>query len=122
MSTEKQIIIAVTKFNDAPVITSAQFVDAIENQPASTIIYVATAANPNFGSFTSWSIDPASADASKFNIDSSLGVLRFNSTPLYTDQQTYHVTIVATDGITVSSYDKLNITIQIVKQPPVFVS
>ena len=122
LSTEKQIVIAVTKFNDAPVITSAQFVDALENQPASTMIYVATASNPNFNSFTTWSIDPASPDASKFNIDSALGVLRFNTTPLYTDQHTFSITIVATDGITTSSYDKLNVSIVLVKQPPVFVS
>ena len=122
LSTEKQIVIAVTKFNDAPVITSAQFVDALENQPASTMIYVATASNPNFNSFTTWSIDPASPDASKFNIDSALGVLRFNTTPLYTDQHTFSITIVATDGITTSSYDMLNVSIVLVKQPPVFVS
>lgn len=122
LSTEKQIVIAVTKFNDAPVITSAQFVDAVENQPASTMIYVATASNPNFGSFTTWSIDPASADASKFNIDSALGVVRFNATPLYTDQHTFSITIIATDGITPSSYDMLAVTIVLIKQPPYFVS
>ena len=122
LSTEKQIVIAVTKFNDAPVITSAQFIDAVENQPASTMIYLATASNPNFGSFTTWSIDPASADAGKFNIDPSLGVLRFNITPLYTDQHNFSITIVATDGITPSSYDILTLNIVLVKQPPIFVS
>lgn len=121
LSVEKQIVIAVTKFDSAPVITSAQIVDAIENQPATTIIYLATASNPNTGSFTVWSIDPASQDASKFNIDSALGVLRFNASPLYTDQQTYRINIVATDGITSSSYDSLALTIQLLKQPPIFV-
>ena len=85
------------------------------------MIYLATASNPNFGSFTTWSIDPASADAGKFNIDPSLGVLRFNITPLYTDQHNFSITIVATDGITPSSYDILTLTIVLVKQPPIFV-
>ena len=121
LSTEKDIVIAVSKFDNAPVITSAQFVDAMENKPATAIIYVATATNPNTGSFTTWSIDPTSPDASKFNIDSALGVLRFNTSPLYTDQQTYYITLIAADGITPSAFDTLSLTVQLIKQPPVFV-
>lgn len=121
LSVEKKIVIAVTRFDLAPVITSAQFVNVIENQPLSTMVYVATSSNPNFGSYTIYSIDPNSIDVASFNIDPALGVLRLNSPAVYTAQQFYYLTIVATDAITPSSYDTLNLTVQVVKQPPYFV-
>jgi len=121
LSVEKQIVIAVTKGTTDPVITSPSAVLTLENQPTTTIIYTATASNPNFGSFIIWSIDPASTDAGKFDIDSALGVVRFKTIPIYTAQQSFTFTIVATDGIDNSSFDTLAVTIQLRKQPPVFV-
>jgi hypothetical protein len=121
LSVEKKIVIAVTRFDLAPVITSAEFVNIVENQTPSTVVYVATSSNPNFGSYTIYSIDANSVDYASFNIDPALGVLRLNSPAVYTSQQFYYVTIVATDAITSSSYDTLNLTVQVVKQPPYFV-
>jgi len=121
LSVEKQIVIAVTKSTSDPVITSPANVTASENQPITTVIYTATATNPNSGSFIVWSIDPASQDAGKFDIDSALGVVRFKAVPIYTAQQTFNISIIATDGVNAGAFDTLAVTIMLLKQPPVFV-
>ncbi|MFC1764959.1 cadherin domain-containing protein, partial [Planctomycetota bacterium] len=98
------ITVMVTDENEAPVITSdgggaTASVDAAENQTAVTTV----AASDVDGDTRSFSLS-GGADQAKFSIDSSTGVLTFQSAPNYetaTDSDTnnsYVVEVTASDG------------------------
>jgi VCBS repeat-containing protein len=87
------------------------------NVAASTeIIYVGTLDSPDVFGEASITYQISIDDASLFSIDASFGVLEFNSPPTYdpTSDNTYNITVTATDDITTVS---VNVVI-IVEPPP----
>ena len=77
--TEKDLTISVTNVNEAPTITSSAAVSVAENQAA---VQTVVAADPDAGTTLSYSI-VGGADQALFAIDTSTGVLSFNSAPNY---------------------------------------
>jgi len=94
------ISVAVTDVNEAPLITSATTVSVSEN---TTAVMTVTASDVDAGTTLTYSIT-GGADAAKFVIDRSTGVLSFASMPDFeipTDagaDSTYDVTVQVSDG------------------------
>ncbi|MFA5017957.1 MAG: DUF4347 domain-containing protein, partial [Methylobacter sp.] len=78
-SATKNVAVTVTNVNEAPSITSAATASFAEN--ATGTVYTATGSDPDSGQTLAWSI--GGTDAALFGINSSTGVLTFNSAPNY---------------------------------------
>ena len=112
----KSFTLNIINVNDvAPVITSSASLSAAENQTSAGAI-VATDAD---GSSIVYSI--SGADAALLSINSSTGVLTFNSAPNYESKTSYSITGAAYDGVQTTSQ---NITISItnINEAPSFSS
>ena len=89
----------------SPIITSLGTVSFIENGLGT--VYTAVASDSDPGSRLTFSL--GGVDAAKFSINSSTGVVKFLSTPNFeapTDSggnNTYDITVTASDGLKVSS-------------------
>lgn len=91
----QEVTISVTDADDeAPVFSSDAEVDVDENIDIEDPIYTAVAADPDEGEVT-YSL--AGADADAFEIDAETGEVRFVASPDFEAQESYEITIVATD-------------------------
>ncbi|MFA5951562.1 MAG: DUF4347 domain-containing protein, partial [Hyphomicrobium sp.] len=122
---DKTFTIKLTNVNEAPVITSngggtAAAVTAAENQTAVTTV---TSTDVDAGATKTYTIT-GGADASKFTIDSSTGVLAFVSAPDYETKAdtggdgVYDVTVNVSDG-TLSDTQAIAVTVTNVNEAPV---
>ena len=102
-SNTQVITVTMTGINDAPIITSAEFVRISADD---TTVYTVTAVDPDIGTTLVYSISSGS-DASLFNIDSSTGVITFKSTP---SSRVYNITVKVSDG---SLYAEKNVAIMV---------
>ncbi|CUW39775.1 putative autotransporter outer membrane protein; type V secretion [Magnetospirillum sp. XM-1] len=100
-SATKAVAVTVTNVNEAPSFTSGTTANFAENGTGT--VYTATSSDPDSGATASYSI-VGGADQAKFSINSSSGVLTFQSAPNYenpTDSDTnntYVVTLRVSDG------------------------
>jgi hypothetical protein len=115
-----QVRVAVAAVNDVPVFTSSTAVSLAENQTVAQTV-VATDAD---GEAITYSLN-GGADAAKFSINSSSGVLTFASAPNYeapTDadgNNTYVVIVRATDTSSASTDRTVTVTVTNVNEAPV---
>ena len=90
--------------NNPPIITSTANAATLENTPIATVIYTATASDPDANTTLSYSIS-GGADAALFNIDASTGGVSFKTSPNFeapVDADTnniYDITVRASDGL-----------------------
>ena len=92
LSTSQEITVTVTDIDDtAPVFTSSGTFSAAENQ---TSIGTVSAADPD----TDDSLIVYSVSGSELSINSSSGVLTFNSAPDYETKSSYSATVTVSDG------------------------
>ncbi len=91
-SPTQSITVNVTDVNDAPMFISSSTFSVPENQTSIGSV-IATDAD---GDTISFSL--AGTDASLLSVNSSTGVLTFNSSPDYETKSTYSVTAIAVDG------------------------
>ena len=91
-SPTQSITVNVTDVNDAPMFISSSTFSVPENQTSIGSV-IATDAD---GDTISFSL--AGTDASVLSVNSSTGVLTFNSSPDYETKSTYSVTAIAVDG------------------------
>ena len=100
LSTEKQFTIAVTNVNEAPTVTSAAVVSVAENQ---TAVQTVTGSDPDAGTTLTYSIS-GGADAARFSINSTTGVLTFLAAPDFETpnddgaNNVYDLTVQVSDG------------------------
>jgi len=87
----------VDPVNVAPEITSDATADVEENVDVDTVVYTATATDAD-GDDVIYSIDADSADAGSFTIDPATGEVRFVTSPDFETQETFAITVVATDS------------------------
>ncbi|WP_239805274.1 cadherin repeat domain-containing protein [Croceicoccus hydrothermalis] len=96
--------------NVAPVFTSETDVDFDENTDADEIVYTATATDAD-GDDITYSIDEDSDDFAAFTIDPDSGEVRFVESPDFETQDSYTLTVIATDSEGNSVSQDVNITI-----------
>ncbi len=122
MSNSQTITITVNNINEAPVFTSNNDVTVDENQTATLTV---TASDPESNPVT-YSLPAGTGDNNLFTINSTSGVLTFNTAPDFenpTDSDTnniYLVTVVAADNQTpsLSNNQDLTITVNNVNEVP----
>jgi VCBS repeat-containing protein len=109
LTDSKAVTINVTNVNEAPSVTSGATGTVAENAATSTIVYAATATDPDAGDHIAWSL--TGADAAAFSIDGS-GHVTLNSSADYETKNVYHINVVATDDglLTDSKAVTINIT------------
>jgi Ca2+-binding RTX toxin-like protein len=97
-SYETTKVITVTNVDEAPSVTSGSTGSVAENAAVSTIVYTATASDPDTtapNNTISWSL--TGTDQGAFTIDSG-GNVRLNSSANYEVKNSYSINVVATDG------------------------
>ena len=100
----QELTISITDANDAPSITSSSTFSAAENQ---TAVGTITATDPDGDDLT---FSLSGDDAGSFSIDSSSGVLTFDSAPDYEIKSSYALTVEVDDGTNTDSQD-LTVTV-----------
>ncbi len=99
LTTPVDVAVTVTNSNEAPTVTGPAAADYAENSNSSVATYTAT--DPESGDPITWSVD--GTDAPRFTI-SSAGLLTFKTSPDFelprdaNQDNTYEITITATDG------------------------
>ena len=113
-SDQGTVTVTVTSVNDAPTITSEATFSAAENQ---TDIGTVTATDIEDDILT------YSISGSDISIDSSSGVMTFNSAPDYETTTSYSATVTVSDGTDSDTQDiTVNITNVVENSSPVFTS
>jgi hypothetical protein len=113
-SDQGTVTVTVTSVNDAPTITSEATFSAAENQ---TDIGTVTATDIEDDTLT------YSISVSDISIDSSSGVMTFNSAPDYETTTSYSATVTVSDGTDSDTQDiTVNITNVVENSSPVFTS
>jgi len=93
-TTTQSVTVSVTNVNDNnPVVTSASSFSAAENQ---TAVGTVTATDGDTSDTLSYSL--TGTDASALSINSSSGVITFNSAPDYETKSSYSITVNVSDG------------------------
>ena len=115
LSATQTITVTVTDVveNGAPNITSLQTVSVVENQ---TSVLTVVATDPDADPIT-YSIS-GGADSASFGIDSSSGVLTFNTAPDYETKSSYSVEVSATDN-SLTATQTISVTVTDVHEGPV---
>jgi len=123
LSVTQAVAVTVTGVNDAPAVTSAAAVSVAENQ---TAVQTVVGSDPDAGTTLVYSIS-GGADAAKFSIDSTTGVLTFQAAPDFespTDiggNNVYDLTVQVSDG-TLSATQALAVTVTDVAETPTVTS
>jgi subtilisin family serine protease len=113
-TTSQALTINVTDVNEAsPVITSSSTFSAFENQ---TAVGTATATDADTSDTLTYTL--TGTDASSLSINSSSGVITFNSAPNYESKSSYSVTVTVSDGTNTTTQD-ITITVTDVNDSPV---
>jgi VCBS repeat-containing protein len=115
LTDSKAVTINVTNVNEAPSVTSGATGTVAENALTSTVVYTATATDPDAGDTVSWSL--SGADAGAFNIDSA-GKLRLNNPADYETKSSYSINVIATDVGGLSSSKAVTISVTDVNEAP----
>ena len=119
-SSPQVVDITVTDAADAPVVTSGASVSVEENQ---TTAYTVIATDQDGGSTLTYGIS-GGADAAKFTIDPSTGIVTFNTAPNFEaptdadENNVYIITVTASDGALTSSDHTVAITVTNVNETP----
>jgi VCBS repeat-containing protein len=118
-SAVKTVTVTVTGVNDAPEITSGATASVDENAPASTIIYTATATDPDAGDTITWSL--TGTDAALLSIDAS-GNVTLNASADFEAKSSYSFNVVATDGGGLSDSQTVTLSVNDVNETPTVTS
>src|SRR6185295_1616350 len=86
--------------NQAPTITSSTSATVAEGISTSTVVYAASATDPDPTDTVTFSL--AGADAAAFTIDSATGAVTFNVSPDFETKSSYSFDVVASDGMTMT--------------------
>ena len=110
LAATQAVVVTVTNVNEAPRITSAATATVAENAAISTVVYTATATDPDAGDTRTFSL--SGADAAAFNIDSATGVVTLKASADFEAKSTYNINVVATDkgGLAATQAVVVNVT------------
>ena len=120
LTNTKAVTINVTNVNEAPSVTSASTGTVAENAPTSTVVYDASASDPDAGDTVGFSL--GGADAAAFNIDATTGEVRLNTSANYEAKSSYVIDVIGTDGGGLSSTKAVTVTVTNVNEAPTITS
>ncbi|MER9690281.1 cadherin domain-containing protein, partial [Mesorhizobium sp. M0139] len=98
LTASKAVVLSITDVNEAPTVTSGATASVAENAPASTVVYTATATDPDTtapNNIKTWSL--TGTDASLLSINSS-GQVTLNASANFEAKTSYSFNVVDTDG------------------------
>ena len=94
----KAVVLSITDVNEAPTVTSGATASVAENSPASTVVYTATATDPDTSApFNTKAWIFTGADAALLSINSS-GQVTLNAPADFETKNSYSFNVVDTDG------------------------
>ena len=92
----KAVTITITDVNEPPVFTSGGSASVLENVAPGTVVYHATATDPDAGTTLTYSL--SGADAALLDIDAHTGVVTIKGSPDYETKASYSFNVVVSDG------------------------
>ncbi|MCA1476157.1 tandem-95 repeat protein [Bradyrhizobium sp. NBAIM08] len=122
LSASRAVTISVTDADDAPTVTSGATGSVAENAATSTVVYQATATDPDAtapNNAISWSL--TGTDAGAFSIDGN-GQVTLNNSANYEAKSSYSINVVATDGGNLSASQAVTINVNDVNEGPTVTS
>lgn len=119
LTSSKAVTVNVTDVNEAPTVTSGATGSVAENAATSTVVYQATATDPDAGNTIAWSL--SGTDAGAFSIDTN-GEVRLNSSANFELKNSYSLNVVATDGGSLSSSQAVTVSVTDVNEAPTDIS
>jgi VCBS repeat-containing protein len=118
----KTLTVAVTDVNEAPTVTSGAAGSVAENAPASTVVYQASASDPDTtapNNSISWSL--GGADAAAFSIDAA-GRVTLNAPADFEAKSSYAINVIASDGGGLPASKAVTINVTDVNEAPTVTS
>jgi Ca2+-binding RTX toxin-like protein len=88
-------MVTITGTNDGPTVTSGSSATVAENAAIGTVVYDASATDPDAGDTVSFSL--GGADAAAFNIDVTTGEVRLNASADFEAKASYAIDVIGTD-------------------------
>ncbi|UCI06130.1 beta strand repeat-containing protein [Mesorhizobium sp. B1-1-8] len=119
LSDSKAVVLSVTDVNEAPTVTSAATASVAENAPASTVVYTATATDPDTtapNNTKTWSL--TGTDASLLTINASTGAVTLNASANFEAKNSYSFNVVDTDGGSLTGSKAVVLSITNVNEAP----
>ncbi|MBF0272408.1 MAG: cadherin domain-containing protein, partial [Magnetococcales bacterium] len=110
------VTIGVVDVNEAPVITSANTGSVSENAAVSTVVYTATATDPDGGDTQSYSL--SGTDASLFAIDATTGEVTLNAAANYESRSSYAFDVIVTDSAGLTDSQSVTVSVLDVNDAP----
>ncbi|RXT45864.1 hypothetical protein B5V01_13620, partial [Mesorhizobium erdmanii] len=115
LSASKAVVLSVTNVNEAPTVTSGATASVAENAPASTVVYTATATDPDAGDTKTWTL--TGSDASLLSINSG-GQVTLNASANFEAKSSYSFNVVDTDGGGLSASKAVVLSVTNVNEAP----
>ncbi len=107
--------LSITNVNEAPSITSGGAGSVAENADTSTIVYIATASDPDSSDTITWSL--SGADANLLAIDTS-GNVRLKASANFEARPSYSFNVVATDNGSLTGSKAVTVSVTNVNEAP----
>jgi serralysin len=101
--------------NNPPAVTSGTTASVVENTPVNTIVYQATATEPDGDRFT-WSL--GGTDAASFTIDAVTGAVRLVTAADFETKTSYSFTVIASDSGTPTGTRQVTLSVTDVNDTP----
>jgi hypothetical protein len=106
----------VTNVNESPVISSGASASVAENTAITTVLYTASASDPDASDTKTWSL--SGTDANLLVIDASTGEVTLNATADFEAKTSYSFSVVATDAGGLSASQAVVLSVTDVNDPP----
>ncbi|MBF0339823.1 MAG: tandem-95 repeat protein [Magnetococcales bacterium] len=116
-TTAASVNLTILPVNEAPVLTSAATGSVAENAPVATVVYTASATDPDAGDTRSYSL--GGTDAAAFGINATSGAVTLNAPADFETKAGYAITVMATDAGTLTASQAVTIAITDVNEAPV---
>jgi len=119
LSDSQAVTVSVNNVNETPTVTSGNSASVAENAPASTIVYTASATDPDAADTITWSL--AGTDAALLSIDVS-GNVTLNASADFEAKSSYSFDVVATDSGGLSDSQTVTLSVNNVNEAPAMTS
>ncbi|MBF0185703.1 MAG: DUF4347 domain-containing protein, partial [Magnetococcales bacterium] len=120
LTDSQSLAVTVYAVNTAPSITSSTSATVAENAAVNTVLYTATASDPDVGDTLSYSL--SGADAGYFSINSSSGAVQLLASANYESKASYSFNVLVSDAGGLSASQGVTLTVSDVNEAPLITS